>query len=118
MISKHIQYPKNITISRNCIKRYKESENNIWRNIKKYRILAKSFRTEYKKKEILIWEKIYLFIKNLKIKRNKKLDYKKVNLFFMKKNKINYELELSKRIKIYPVFYILILKWVNPKIPI
>ena len=40
------------------------------------------------------------------------MDYKKVNLFTIKKkkSKINYKLELLNNIKIYPVFYILLLE--------
>ncbi len=60
--------------------------------------------------------KVYLFIKNLKIKKlNKKLNYIKVKLFFIKKTKKldNYKLNISKNIKIFLVFYILLLKLTN-----
>jgi len=60
--------------------------------------------------------KVYLFIKNLKIKKlNKKLNYIKVELFFIKKTKKldNYKLNISKNIKIFLVFYILLLKLTN-----
>ena len=63
--------------------------------------------------------KIYLFIKNFKnLQLNWKLNHKKVNLFIikMKKNNIIFELELSKEIRIYPVFYILLLESANPEI--
>ncbi len=57
-----------------------------------------------------------MFIKNLKTRKlNKKLNYIKVELFFVKKTKksINYKLDLSKNIKIFLVFYILLLKLTN-----
>ena len=48
------------------------------------------------------------------------MDYKKISFFIIKerKSKINYELKLSKDIRIYPVFYILLLKSVDSEIPI
>ncbi len=55
-------------------------------------------------------------MKNLKIKRlSKKLNYIKVKLFFVKKIKrlINYKLDLFKNIKVFLVFYILLLKLAN-----
>ncbi len=58
-------------------------------------------------------DKIYLFTKNLKTKKlNKKLNYIKVELFFVKKIKklINYKLDLFQNIRIFSVFYILLLK--------
>jgi len=52
--------------------------------------------------------KIYLFTKNLKTRKlNKKLNYIKIELFFIKKTKksVNYKLDLFKNIKIFSVFY-------------
>ena len=57
--------------------------------------------------------KVYLYIKNLKIKRlSKKLDYLKIGPFFIKnvKGLVNYEFQLPQEAKIYPVFYILFLE--------
>jgi hypothetical protein len=54
-----------------------------------------------------------LLIKNLKIrKKSKKLNYIKIKLFFIKviKKLINYKLDLFKDIKMFLVFYILLLK--------
>jgi len=59
---------------------------------------------------------IYFFTKNLRIEKlNKKLYYIKVKLFFIKKTKklVNYKLNLFKNIKIFLVFYILLLKLVD-----
>ena len=57
-------------------------------------------------------------MKNLKIlQSNKKLDYRKVSLFIIKikKSNIIFELKLLKEIKIYLVFYMLLLESANPK---
>ncbi len=55
--------------------------------------------------------------KNLKIKKSriKKLEHIKVGLFLIKKIKklVNYELDLSKNVRIFPIFYILLLESVN-----
>ncbi len=59
---------------------------------------------------------MYLFTKNLKTRKlNKKLNYVKVKLFLVKKTKrlINYELDLLKNVKVFLVFYILLLKLTN-----
>ena len=61
-------------------------------------------------------DKIYLFTKNLRTRKlNKKLNYIKVRLFFVKKTKksINYKLDLFKNVKIFLIFYILLLKLAN-----
>ncbi len=59
-------------------------------------------------------DKIYLLIKNLKIKKSKKkkLNYVKVGPFLIKKTKrsVNYKLDLSKNVKVFSVFYILLLE--------
>ena len=57
--------------------------------------------------------KIYLFIKNLKILRlSKKLDYKKIGLFYIEKriSNINYKLNLPESAQIYFIFYISLLE--------
>ena len=59
-----------------------------------------------------------MLIKNLKIrKKSKKLDYIKVESFFIKvkKKTISCKLELLKYTKINPIFYILLLKLTNYK---
>ncbi len=58
-------------------------------------------------------DKIYFFTKNLRTKKSsKKLNYIKVGLFFVKKTKksVNYKLDLFKNVKVFSVFYILLLK--------
>ncbi len=65
--------------------------------------------------------KVYLLTKNLKIKKkSKKLDHVKVEPFFIKaiKGSINYELDLLKDAKVFLVFYISLLKLVDPNTPI
>ena len=64
--------------------------------------------------------KVYLLTKNLKRKKGKnqytkKLDYVKVGLFFVKKQKkpVSYKIDLLKDLKIYLVFYISLLELVN-----
>jgi hypothetical protein len=63
--------------------------------------------------------KIYLLKKNIKIKRpSNKLNYKKLGLFKINKKvrSINYKLKLSEIIKIYSIFYILLLEPVPPNV--
>ena len=58
-------------------------------------------------------DKMYLFTKNLKTKKSsKKLDHVKIDPFFIKKIKElkTYELNLLKRIRVFSVFDILLLK--------
>ena len=59
---------------------------------------------------------IYLLTKNLKTKKiSKKLNYVKIDLFLIKKQKksINYELNLFLNIKIYLIFHVSLLKSAN-----
>ena len=59
-----------------------------------------------------------MFTKNLKIKKlSKKLNYVKIELFFVKnqKDRINYKFELSKNTRIYLMFYISLLKSIDSK---
>jgi hypothetical protein len=61
--------------------------------------------------------KMYLLTKNLKIRRkSKKLDHVKIESFFIKevKKSVNYELDLPKNAKVFLVFYISLLKLVDP----
>jgi hypothetical protein len=58
-------------------------------------------------------DKVYLFQKNVKIKRlSDKLNYKKLRLFKINKKIefMNYKLKLLKNIKIYLIFHISFLK--------
>ncbi len=65
---------------------------------------------------------MYLLTKNLKIKKLKKrkLNYVKVELFFIKiiKKSINYKLDLLKNVKVFSIFYILLLKSIDLNISI
>jgi hypothetical protein len=59
---------------------------------------------------------MYFFTKKFKTRKlSKKLNYIKVKLFFVKKTKelINYKLDLLKNIKVFLVFYILLLKLID-----
>ena len=76
-----------------------------------------------KKKESQLKErdKIYLLLKNLRSNRlSKKLNYKRINLFRIKKriNRVSFELELLIRTEIHPVFYISLLEFADLKISI
>jgi hypothetical protein len=60
---------------------------------------------------------VYLLRRNIKIIRpSNKLDHKKFGLFKIRRNikDINYELYFSLTIKIYPVFYVFLLKPADP----
>ena len=63
--------------------------------------------------------KIYFFTKNLKInkEKSKKLDYVKVESFFIKivKGRINYELNFLNDAKIFFVFHVFVLKLIHSK---
>ncbi len=65
---------------------------------------------------------MYLLTKNLKIKKLKKrkLNYVKVELFFIKiiKKSINYKLDLLKNVKVFLILYILLLKSIDLNISI
>ena len=64
---------------------------------------------------------MYFYIKNLKTRRkSKKLNYIKVRLFLILEviGLVNYRLQLLVDARIYLVFYILLLKPVDPKIPV
>ena len=91
----------------------------IYNNILKMQ--KKSIKYQNKKQKTISQLKkknrIYLFTKNFKIRKlSKKLYYIKVELFFVKKTKrlINYKLDLLKNVKVFLVFYILLLKLANP----
>ena len=64
---------------------------------------------------------MYLLTKNLKTRTpSKKLDYIKVGPFFIKevKGSQNFELDLLKDARVYPVFYISLLELADPGTPI
>jgi hypothetical protein len=63
---------------------------------------------------------VYLLRRNIKIIRlSDKLDLKKIGLFKVKRNirDISFELKFSPTIRIYPIFYISLLKPAYPDIP-
>ena len=70
--------------------------------------------------ELKMRNKIYLLIKNLRVKKSRicKLNHVRVESFLIEKIKesINYQLQLSADIKIYSVFHIFLLKSVNAEI--
>ncbi len=95
----------------------------IYNNISK--IQEKSVKYQNKKQKTISQlkkrNKIYLFTKNFRTKKSsKKLNYIKIGLFFVKKIKksVNYKLELFKNVKIFPIFYILLLKSADSSISI
>jgi len=64
---------------------------------------------------------MYLLTKNLKIrKKSRKLNHVKIESFFIKevKRSVNYELDLLKNVRVFLVFYISLLKSVDPSTPI
>lgn len=64
-------------------------------------------------------DKVYLLGKNIKKrKKYRKLDYVKIEIFFIKaKNKtLSFKQKLSKNVKLYFVFYVLLLKITDFKI--
>jgi hypothetical protein len=63
---------------------------------------------------------VYLLRRNIKITRpSDKLDLKKVNPFKVKRNirDISFELKLPLMIRIYPIFYLSLLKPAHPNTP-
>ena len=66
-------------------------------------------KDEKKKSQLKEKNKVYLLIRNLTTKRlNNKLNYTKIELFFIEaiKKSVNYKLSLSKNIYIHSIFYI------------
>ncbi len=77
----------------------------------KYWIDKRKIASQLKKRD-----KVYLLIKNLKTRRSsKKLNHVKVESFFIKRMKksVNYELNLSKNVKIHSMFHVSLLKSTN-----
>ena len=98
IVLKDIKQLKHIykEISKNIKYNQKQSENQINRKRKR--------KSQFKKEN-----KVYLLTKYLRIiKVNKKLDHKKVSLFYIKEKRsdVNFELELLNWIKIYLVFHV------------
>ena len=92
------------------IKTFKRIHDNIFKMQKKSTIYQKKNEFQLKK------NKIYLFTKNLKIKKsNKKLNHVKIESFFIKnqKSRINYEFELSQNTRIHSIFHISLLKSID-----
>ena len=88
---------------------------NIKNNIQKIQFKFEKYVNKKRKEDPQLKEKnkVYLLTKNLTIKRlNKKLNYTKIESFFIKavKESVNYELSLFKNIRIYSIFYINILE--------
>jgi len=78
-------------------------------------------KTRFKNITLRKGNKVYLFIRNIAIKKlSKKLNYKKIKSFKIKKNikGISFKLDLLKTIKIYSVFYALFFKLINNRTPI
>ena len=64
---------------------------------------------------------MYLFTKNLKTSRpSKKLDYKKIGLFYIEKriSNVNYKLNFPKGVQIYFIFYVFLLEPAYPETPV
>ena len=95
-----------------------ETLKKIHENIIKMQIKLTNYVNKKRKNAPLLKEgnKIYLFTKNLRRKsKNKKLNSIKVEAFFVKKVKRlkNYELNLSKDVKIHSIFDISLLKSID-----
>jgi len=75
-------------------------------------------KTRFKDITLKKGNKVYLFIRNITTRKpNKKLNYKKIKLFKIKRSikGISFKLALPKTIKIYLVFYVLLFKPANNK---
>ena len=85
-------------------------------NIFKMQASSTTYQNKKRKMTSLLKKKnkIYLLTKNLKINkgRNKKLDYVKVESFFIKnvKERVNYELNLFTNARVFLVFHVFVLK--------
>ena len=91
---------------------------NIKDNIKKMQFKSEKYVNKKRKEGPQLKEenKVYLLTKNLTTRRlNKKLNHTKVESFFIKavKKLVNYELSLSKNIRIHSIFHINVLESVD-----
>ena len=90
-------------------------------NIFKMQINSTTYQNKKRKMTPLLKKKnkVYLYIKNLKINkgRSKKLDYVKVESFFIKnvKRSINYELNFFVDARVFFVFHIFVLESTHSK---
>jgi len=78
-------------------------------------------KTRFKNITLKKGNKVYLFIRNIATRRpSKKLNYKKIRLFKVKRSikGINFKLDLPKIIKIYPVFHVSLFKLANNRTPV
>ena len=88
---------------------------NIKKNIQKMHLKSEKYVNKKRKKgpQLKEGDKVYLLTKNLMTKRStKKLNHTKVGSFFIKavKRSVNYELSLSKNIRIHSIFHINLLE--------
>ena len=95
----------------NRVKRLKDIKD----NIQKMQLKFEKYVNKKRKEDSQLKEenKVYLLTKNLTTKRlNKKLNYTKIESFFIKavKGSVNYELSLFKNIRIHSVFHINVLE--------
>ena len=95
----------------NRVKRLKDIRD----NIQKMQLKFKKYVNKKRKEDSQLKEKnkVYLLTKNLTTKRlNKKLNYTKIESFFIKavKGPVNYELSLPKDTRIHSIFHIHLLK--------
>ena len=120
------EIPRNHKSARAAIERMKTLER-IHDNIS--RMQGNSARYQNKKRkmtpQLKKGDKVYLLTKNLRYKkkdrkRNRKLDSVKVESFFIKvvKGPVNYELNLPKDVRVYPVFHIFLLEPADSSTPI
>ena len=116
-LRQHVNTEKAIVIIEEIKKLYKEIAKRI--NQQNKRTTKNTNKRRKLGPQLKKGDKVYLLIKNLRSKRlSKKLDYIKVRPFLIKEVKgiINYKLNLPTNTKIHPVFYILLLKLVDPNI--
>ena len=99
------------------MKKLKDIKNNIQRMHLKFEKYVNKKRKE--NSQLKEKNKVYLLTKNLTTKKlNKKLNYIKIESFFIKavKKSINYELSLFENIRIHSIFHINMLKSANSNI--
>ena len=105
-------------VSANLIMNRVEKLKNIKNNIQKMQLKSEKYINKKRKENSQLKEKdkVYFLIRNLTTKRlNKKLNYTKIELFFVKavKESVSHELSLFKNICIHSIFHINVLKSVD-----